>query len=211
MPDDRTTDWNGFRRVFFTVRGKEGFVTEPTVAASGRPWVWRASFPEFHAEIDQELLRTGWHIAYLETGEMLGCDAALDLWDAFYDHLTTERGLSPRPALEAVSRGGLYAYRWTARHPERVAALYADTPVMDLKSWPGGKGKGDGSPAIWKIAFERYGFKSEEEALAYRGNPLDLLPVIAKAKIPLRHVISLNDRPVPPETPGPNDGDSHGS
>lgn len=143
------------------------------------------------------MLATGWHTAYLETGEMLGCDAALDLWDAFYDEVTKNRGLGARPALEAVSRGGLYAYRYAARHPERIAALYADTPVLDLKSWPGGKGKGVGAPQVWKVAFERYGFQSDAEALAYNQNPLDLLPVIAKAKIPLRHVISLNDRVVP--------------
>lgn len=183
----------------FDVAGKPGFLTEPTVPAPGKPWVWRASFPDFHTEVDIALLKAGWHIGYLETGEMLGCDAALDLWDAFYDDVTKNRGLAPRPALEAVSRGGLYAYRYAARHPERIAALYADTPVMDLKSWPGGKGKGVGAPGVWQVAFERYGFKSEAEALAYKGNPLDLLPVIATAKIPLRHVISLNDRVVPAE------------
>jgi sialidase-1 len=196
---DRVTDWFGFRRRYFTVAGKEGFVTEPAVAQAGKPWVWRASFPEFHAEIDKALLAAGWHIGYLETGEMLGCDAALELWDAFYNEVTQNRGLAAKPALEAVSRGGLYAYRYAARHPERIAAIYADTPVMDLKSWPGGKGKGVGAPAVWKTAFERYGFKSEAEALASTQNPLDLLPVIAKAKLPLRHVISLNDRVVPAE------------
>lgn len=195
---DRISEWNGFRRASFSVAGKEGWLTEPPVAQSGKPWVWRASFPDFHAEIDRELLASGWHIGYLETGELLGCDAALDLWDAFYAE-AVRRGLSPKPALEAVSRGGLYAYRWAARHPERVAALYADTPVMDLKSWPGGKGKGVGAPDVWKVAQKVYGFASESEALAYKQNPLDLLPVIARAKIPLRHVISLNDRIVPPE------------
>ncbi|WP_309715213.1 GDSL-type esterase/lipase family protein [Armatimonas sp.] len=196
---DRITDWFGFRRVSFSVSGKEGWLTEPKSVQPGKPWVWRASFPDFHAEIDRALLAAGWHIGYLETGEMLGCDAALDLWDAFYEEVTKNRGLAIKPALEAVSRGGLYAYRYAARHPERIAALYADTPVMDLKSWPGGKGKGVGAPAVWKIAFERYGFQSEAEALAYAQNPLDILSTIAKAKIPLRHVISLNDRVVPAE------------
>ena len=196
---DRITDWFGFRRVSFSVAGKEGWLTEPKSAQPGKPWVWRASFPDFHAEIDKVLLASGWHIGYLETGEMLGCDAALDLWDAFYEEVTKNRGLAVKPALEAVSRGGLYAYRYAARHPERVAALYADTPVMDIKSWPGGKGAGVGAPAVWKIALERYGFPGEAEALAYAQNPLDLLPTIAKAKIPLRHVVSLNDRVVPAE------------
>lgn len=188
-----------FDRTSFTVAGCACFLSVPKDPLPGKPWVWRASFPDFHAEIDAELVRGGWHIGYMETGEMLGCDAALDLWDAFYAEVTGRYGLSKKPVLEAVSRGGLYAYRWAARHPERVAAIYADTPVMDLKSWPGGKGKGPGSADIWKIALMRYGFASEAEALAYKGNPLDILPVIARAKIPLRHCISLDDQVVPAE------------
>src|SRR5438270_664416 len=35
--------------------------------------------------------------------------------------------------------------------------------------------------------------------LAYQGNPVDLMPAVARARIPLRHVISLNDRVVPPQ------------
>lgn len=193
---ERVTDWFGFRRVYFPVAGKEGFLTEPKVAQAGKPWVWRTSFPEFHTEIDQQLLADGWHIGYLETGEMLGCDAALDLLDAFYDEVTQHRGLARKPALEAVSRGGLYAYRYAARRPERIAAIYADTPVLDLKSWPR---RWPGSAEQWKLAFTLYGFANEAEALAYKGNPLDLLPVIAKARIPLRHVVSLNDQVVPAE------------
>ena len=199
MPDGRaetSTTWNGFQRQHFTVAGRSCFITQPAFAAPGKPWVWRTSFPDFHTEVDLELLRQGWSIAYLECLDMLGCDAALDLMDQFFAHLTTQRGFSPRPALEAVSRGGLHAYRYAARHPERIACIYADTPVMDLKSWPLGW---RGAKKETADALKYYDFADEAALRAYRGNPVDLLEPIARAKIPLRHVISLNDRPVPPE------------
>jgi sialidase-1 len=66
---------------------------------------------------------------------------------------------------------------------------------MDLKSWP------LAAKAEQQIrdAMKFYGFTSEDSLRQFRGNPLDLLEPIAAARIPLRHVISLTDRIVPPE------------
>jgi pimeloyl-ACP methyl ester carboxylesterase len=47
---------------------------------------------------------------------------------------------------------------------------------------------------------ELYGFKDEAEARAYRGNPIDNLEPLAKAGIPLIHVVGDADDAVPPET-----------
>lgn len=194
--EQTVSDWQGYRKTSFTLQDHPAFIVEPRIAAPGRPWVWRTSFPDFHAEVDLELLHNGWHVAYIDCVDMLGSDPALDLMDQFYDELRAKWELGPKPALEGVSRGGLHAYRYAARHPQRIACIYADTPVMDLKSWPG---KQPQAAQQWKDALKYYGFPSDAEALAYKGNPLDLLSAIARAKLPLRHVISLNDKIVPPE------------
>ena len=188
--------WNGFTKRSFAVDGHAAFVVVPQIAAPGKPWVWRTSFPDFHAEVDRELARNGWHIGFVDCVDMLGSDSALDLMDKFYEKVRQERGLAAKPAIEAVSRGGLHAYRYAARHPERIACIYADTPVMDLKSWP--MKATNGSKQL-EDAMKFYGFKSGQELKEYKGNPLDLLPVLAKAKIPMRNVISLDDKVVPAE------------
>ena len=196
--EGKLSDWKGFRRYDFTVDGREAFVVKPQKPAPGNPWVWRARFPTYHTEADVILLGQGFHIAYINTDNMLGSPAALGHWDAFYETLTTKHGLAKKVALEAVSRGGLFAYRWAARHPERIACIYADTPVCDFKSWPLGQGVGLGNEKVSKELFKQYGF-TKEEALAYRGNPIDILAPIAAAKIPILHIISLNDAVVPPQ------------
>jgi pimeloyl-ACP methyl ester carboxylesterase len=117
--------------------------------------------------------------------------------DAFYDHLTQERHLAAKAVLEGFSRGGLFALNWAARHPDRVASLYLDAPVCDIKSWPGGRGKGQGSPADWERCKAAYGFTSDEQATAYRLNPVDHLEPLAKAKIPILSVCGDADRVVP--------------
>ena len=85
---DSTNEWNGYVRQNFSLAGHSCFVTAPKIPAPGKPWVWRTSFPDFHAEVDLELLRSGYHIAHLDCVDMLGCDAALDLMDQFYDQVT---------------------------------------------------------------------------------------------------------------------------
>jgi pimeloyl-ACP methyl ester carboxylesterase len=51
---------------------------------------------------------------------------------------------------------------------------------------------------VWETLLKEYAM-SNEQALAYRQNPIDILEPIARAKIPLLHIVSLNDRVVPPE------------
>lgn len=191
----QASNWNGFQKQAFTLEERPCFVVVPEAAAPDKPWVWRISFPDYHPEVDIELLRNGSHVGYIDCVDMLGADCALDLMDKFYALARRRWGLAVKPALEAVSRGGLHAYRYAARHPGRIACIYADTPVMDLKSWPLKRpetGKQVQDAQIY------YGFRSEQDIKDYKGNPLDILPAIAKAKIPLRHVISLDDKIVPP-------------
>ena len=87
-------DWHGFARHHFKLEDRACFITAPKLAAPGRPWVWRARFPDFHPEVDLILLERGYHIAYINTDGMLGCDDAMDIWDHFYDAITKDVGLS---------------------------------------------------------------------------------------------------------------------
>jgi sialidase-1 len=193
----KKSTWRGFDRYDFTVGQRGCYVVAPKEPAKGNPWIWRARFPDYHAEIDVELVKRGFHIAHINTAGLFGSAAALDDWDKFYELLTTKHGMSKKPALFGVSRGGLFVYRWAARHPDRVACIYTDTPVCDFKSWPGGQGKGIGSKGDWEALLKAYGI-AEEEANAWRENPIDVLEPIAKAKIPLMNIVSENDRVVPP-------------
>ena len=189
--EGKPSKWKGFPKFEFQVDGRVCHVVAPRLSAQGNPWVWRARFPGYHPEADILLLERGFHIAHMNTDGMFGSPRALDHWDEFYRFMTCRKGLAKKVVLEAVSRGGLFAYRWTARNPGKVACIYADVPVCDFKSWPRGNGK------TWEALLKQYGM-TEEEALAYRENPVDVLEPIAKAGIPILHLITLDDQVVPP-------------
>jgi pimeloyl-ACP methyl ester carboxylesterase len=197
-PQGTVDTWHGCQRHNFTVDGCRAWVVEPRRPLPGNPWSWCLEFPDAFTErcAAPALLAQGFHHVHIAVGNTFGSPAALKHFDAFYDVLLA-RGLARKTVLIGLSRGGLYAYRWAAEHPEKVAVIYGDAPVCDFKSWPGGKGKGKGSPGDWAALFACYGFKNEAEALAYPGNPVDVLGTLAEARIALLHVVGDADDVVP--------------
>lgn len=193
----KKSEWHGFTRYDFQFDRREAHIVVPEKPAPGKPWIWRARFPEWHYQMDSILVRKGFHVVYLNTDYLFGSPKCVEIWSSFYKYLTTQYGFNHKAALEGVSRGGLYVYSFAKKYPERVSCIYAEAPVCDIKSWPGGKMAAKGDPESWKQLMAAYGFKSEKEALEYADNPVDNLEKLAAAKVPVFHSIGLNDSIVP--------------
>jgi pimeloyl-ACP methyl ester carboxylesterase len=199
----RTDTWHGHTRHAFQFQGRSAWVVVPATPLPGNPWSWCMMFPDAFTQrcAAPQLLAAGFRHAYIDVGNSFGSPAAVATLAAFRDDLV-RRGLAPRAALIGISRGGLYAHRYAAEHPAHVAVIYGDAAVCDFKSWPGGKGKGKGSPGDWTACLAAYEFPNEAAALAYTGNPVDALEPLAKAGIALVHVVGDADDVVPPAENG---------
>jgi len=199
----RTDTWHGHTRHAFQFQGRSAWVVVPATPLPGNPWSWCMMFPDAFTQrcAAPQLLAAGFHHAYIDVGNSFGSPVAVATLAAFRDDLV-RRGLAPRAALIGISRGGLYAHRYAAEHPAHVAVIYGDAAVCDFKSWPGGKGKGKGSPGDWTACLAAYEFPNEAAALAYTGNPVDALEPLAKAGIALVHVVGDADDVVPPAENG---------
>jgi len=196
--EGKRSKWHGFDRYDFEFNGRNCRIVCPTKPVAGSPWIWNARFPDWHSEIDSTLLSEGFYVTYINTDELIGSPKAVKVWDEYYTYLTTRLNFSEKVALEGISRGGLYVYNFAKKYPWRVSCIYGEAPVCDFKSWPGGFGTGKGSPNDWKLIKEAYGFKDDAEAKAYMNNPIDSLEKLAKAKVPVLHMIGLNDAYAPP-------------
>jgi lysophospholipase L1-like esterase/pimeloyl-ACP methyl ester carboxylesterase len=195
----KKSEWHGFTRYDFQLDRRDCRLIVPDKAAPGKPWVWRARFPDWHYEMDSILVRKGFHVVYINTDYLFGSPNCVEVWNGFYNYLTSMYGLNKKVALEGVSRGGLYIYNYAKKYPEHVSCIYAEAPVCDFKSWPGGKGSGKVDAESWKQLMTAYGFKNEAEAMDYKDNPIDNLGKLAAAKVPVFHSIGLNDSIVPNE------------
>ena len=197
-PDEKIDTWQGHTRHTFTVDGCKAWVVEPKIALPGKPWSWCLEFPDAFTTrcAAPQLLAAGFHHAHISVGNTFGCPSAQKHFVAFHAALVA-KGLAAKAALIGISRGGLYSYRFASENPDKVAVIYGDAPVCDFKSWPGGKGKGKGSAGDWASLMKLYEFPTEADALAYVGNPIDVLSTLATAGIPLIHVVGDADDVVP--------------
>ncbi|MEC9036458.1 MAG: alpha/beta hydrolase, partial [Verrucomicrobiota bacterium] len=127
----KKTQWHGFERHDFNSDGLKCILVIPDSPAKGLPWVWRARFFGHQPQADIELLKKGFHIAYCDVAGLFGNEVAVNRWDRFYDLMTQDWGLSKRPALEGMSRGGLIIYNWAYKNPKKVSCIYGDAPVCD--------------------------------------------------------------------------------
>jgi len=195
---NQKTLWKGFDHYDFQFEQRDTRLIVPNHPLPGNPWIWRARFPDWHTEADSILVTEGFHIVYINTDNKFGSPDAVAIWDRLYKHVVEVYKLQKEVALVGVSRGGLFVYNWAKKNPEKVACIYAEAPVCDFKSWPAGFGTGKPSPKDWENLKKEYGFNSDEEARAYSNNPIDNLEALAREKIPVLHMIGLDDKIVPP-------------
>jgi hypothetical protein len=100
-------------------------VIVPRRPALGNPWSWRGCYWDHQPQAEVELLRRGFHVAYISASATLKPGKT---WDAWYAFLTEKHGLSRKPAFVGMSRGGEYAYTWATANPGKVSCIYADNP-----------------------------------------------------------------------------------
>src|SRR3989441_437231 len=98
-------------------------VVAPKQAAAGYPWSWQACYWDHEPQTEVELLRRGFHIAFItpDPGRQ---------WDAWHTWLTERHGLSKKPAFVGMSKGGVNEYDWATANPDKVSCIYADNPAI---------------------------------------------------------------------------------
>lgn len=190
-------NFHGYKGYEYNNNGVKYYIVKPHHTAKGNPWIWRARFWGHEPQVDIDLLEQGFHLTYCDVAELFGSPKAVERWDEFYA-LAVKAGLNQKAVLEGMSRGGLIIYNWAAKNPKKVACIYGDAPVMDIKSWPLNWGDClDENKRSMSLLLEAYDFANAEEAMAWNKNPLNHARKLAKAKIPMIHVVGDIDEGVP--------------
>jgi len=182
----KISSFYGYPCAEFTFDNRDCKVVKPKWSAKGHPWVWRARFWGHEPQTDIALLERGFHIVYCDVAELLGNDEAIGYWNDFYTKLN-KAGLNKKAVLEGMSRGGIYIYNWAAVNPDRVACVYADNALLDLRYWP--------DTAILK---KDYHLAYAAQIATLKASPIDKIPEIVKGNYPMLHLSADNDEAVDP-------------
>ena len=194
VKEAKSFNFHGYRGWTWDEVGVKGYkIVAPRVQSkNGAQWVIRARFWGHQPQTDVALLERGFHIVYCPVENLYGSPKAVERWNAFYEKMVGA-GFAPKVVLEGMSRGGLIVYNWAAANPDKVAAIYADAPVMDIKSWP--LAATDDFAADKTQVLQAYGFADRAAAEAWGGNPID--HAAAVKGIPMLHVVGQADTVVP--------------
>ncbi len=101
-------------------------VVVPKKAAAGNPWSWRGCYWNHQPQTEVELLKRGFHIAYVAPDPGRQGKA----WDVWHRFLTENHGLAKRAAFIGMSKGGVNEFNWGVVNPDKVACIYADNPAL---------------------------------------------------------------------------------
>jgi dipeptidyl aminopeptidase/acylaminoacyl peptidase len=178
----------------FKVADRPAFILWPEkeLRRSPQPWVFYAptlpAYPDSHEKwMHEQFLAAGIAVAGIDVGEAYGSPASRKLFDAFYEDLTSKRGMAKKPCLLGRSRGGLWVTAWACDHPERFSGLAGIYPVFDFKTYPGLEAA---APAYQMSA-------ADLEKNLDQYNPILRMSVIAKAKLPALMIHGDEDAIVP--------------
>lgn len=136
--------WNGFKRIDFEFDGKHAILVFPHEANENKNWMLKTEYFDAFPAFEIEMLKRGWHLAYVANVTRWCLDEDLDRKARFAEYLAKEFGLYKKCLPVGMSCGGLIGTKFAARYPEYVSALYIDAPVMNFLSCPAGVGTAGG-------------------------------------------------------------------
>jgi lysophospholipase L1-like esterase/dienelactone hydrolase len=183
----------GYECATFTLYGRECKVVKPRKTDAARPWIWRARFFAHEPQTDIALLERGYHLVYCDQAERMGNKQNIDEWNAFYNILR-EGGLHPKAVLEGMSRGAVYVFNWAAANPGKVAAVYVDNPLLDMKAmYYGPEGEEKPENEITKGIRENYHIERSQIA-RFHESPIDKIDDIIKGHYPILILCAEKDK-----------------
>lgn len=191
-------DYHGFQGMNFPLVEVGAKLVLPKKLHPEQRWIIRARFWGHEPQFDLAMLEKGYAIAHIKVSHLFGSPSAVKRIDALYQFMQ-ERGFHNKVILEGMSRGGLICYNWAKVNPNKVAAIYADAPVCDIRSWPGNKGSAKPNPALealWEKCLSAYQI-SDKESETFLGSPIHGLEKLTEAGVPLLHVCGDADDVVP--------------
>lgn len=191
--------WNGFKRIDFSFEGRSAILVCPQNANENKNWLLKTEYFNAFPEFEIEMVKRGWHLAFVDNITRWCLDEDLDLKKRLATYLSEEYGLYGKCVTVGMSCGGITASKFAAKYPECVSAIYLDAPVLNFLSCPAGLGKANDE---MMPEFIQATGMDLPQLISYREHPIDKMPLLLENKIPIILVYGDSDSIVPYEENG---------
>ncbi len=187
------TSFYGFEEVRFVFEGKAAVVVLADPQNRTDKWLLKTEYFGAFPELEVMMLKEGYNLAHVDNTSRWCLLEDTERQARFCKHLTQTYGFADKCVPVGMSCGGMQAVYLAAAHPELIAALYLDAPVINFLSCPACFGRSTIS------AFEEFldaRGMTATDLLSFRDHPLDRFDAIPR-DIPIILVSGDADTIVP--------------
>ncbi len=175
---------NDFETKKFLFKDREAILVFPKENAT-KNWAFKTEYWGSFPEIEIELLKKGFHIAYLKNRSRFATIDDCNAKAEFADFLSREYSLSAKCVPVGYSCGGAQAVAFAGLFPEKIQCMFIDAPVLNFCDFPGRLNDEVCEP-IWENEFVKaYPGITRAKLFDFKNHPINYLPVIIKNKIPV--------------------------
>ena len=190
------SEWNGFERIDFIFEGREALLIFPKEENKTDKWMLKTEYFGAFPTFEIEMLKRGYHLAYLKNRSRWGTDDDQEVKRNLADFFVSEFGLRRKCVCVGMSCGGLHAVCYASRYPSYVSLLYLDAPLLSFCGWS----HENANNSQWsKEQMIAYGFKTEAEIRVYNDQPIHRLKTLTDNNIPVALVYGGADKIVDPK------------
>lgn len=190
------TKWNGFECRDFEFEGRTATIVFPEKADEKKNWSLKTEYKDAFPETEIDLLKKGFHVAFLKNKTRFATKEDCDAKARFADYLSSEYGLRDKCVLVGMSCGGAHAVNFAGFYPEKVLCMFIDAPVLNFLSFPGKIGH-KMSEEVWENEFVKaYPGITRARLLNFDNHPLGKIDILKKHRIPIIMVYGSEDQTV---------------
>lgn len=186
--------WNGFQRFDFEFEDKQAVLVCPDTPVEGKKWLFKTEYFDAFPEFEIEMIKKGYYVAHVDNTTRWCLPEDTERQARFARFLSEEFGLAKQCMPVGMSCGGMQAVYLAAKHPELVAAMYIDAPVLNLLSCP--CGVGDATDIMYDEFVRATGW-TVSDMISYREHPIDYVDILVKRDMPVILVSGDCDGMVP--------------
>jgi len=188
--------WQGFEAEEFSFEGKRAILVFPKQADSKRNWMLKTEYWGAFPAREIDLLRKGFHLAYLENESRFATKSDCDRKARFADFLREKYNLCDRCVPVGMSLGGAHAVNFAGFYPDKVACLFIDAPVLNFYSLPGKFGNKK-MEEVWEKEFlKAYPGMRRSQLLNFDNHPINKIDILKAHNIPILMLWGTEDNTV---------------